>query len=64
MFANILPGWKTHILTTMPALALLGIVIIEKFVFDIPGVSAPADWVTLVLGGLGLGALRSGVAAK
>lgn len=59
-----LAGWKTHIFTTIPALVLAGLVIAEKAGLDIPGFVTPADWVALVLGGLGFGALRDAVAKK
>lgn len=59
-----LSGWKTHLVTTVPALVLVGLVLAEKAGVDIPGFVIPTDWVALVLGGLGFGALRSGVAAK
>ena len=61
---NALSGWKTHLVTTLPALTLLALVAVEKFVFDIPGFVIPTDWVPLVLGGLGFGALRSAVDKK
>lgn len=61
---NILTGWKTHLVTTLPAIGLLLVVLVEKFVVDIPGIEVPTDWVTLVLGGLGFGALRSSIVNK
>ena len=62
---GMLGGWKTHLVTTFPALALLAIVVVEKYVgADIPGFVVPADWIQLVLAGLGFGALRSGIANK
>lgn len=59
-----LSGWKTHIVTTFPALILLALVVVEKAGVDIQGFDTPADWVALVLAGLGFGSLRSGVATK
>ena len=66
--ANILAGlagWKTHLVTTVPALVLAALVVAEKYAgLDIPGFDVPGDWVALVLGGLGFGALRDAVAKK
>lgn len=60
-----LAGWKTHAVTTIPAIALAVLVVAEKYAgIDIPGFDVPADWVTLVLAGLGFGALRDAVAKK
>jgi len=60
-----LAGWKTHLVTTIPALVLAALVVSEKYAgIDIPGFDVPADWVALVLGGLGFGALRDAVAKK
>lgn len=59
-----LSGWKTHLVTTLPAFILLALVLIEKASIDIPGFEIPAEWIALVLGGLGFGSLRSGLAAK
>ena len=59
-----LAGWKTHLVTTIPALVLAALVVAEKAGFDIPGFAIPTDWVALVLGGLGFGALRDAVAKK
>lgn len=61
---NALTGWKTHLVTTVPALVLAALVLAEKAGIDIPGFVIPADWVALVLGGLGFGALRDAVAKK
>jgi len=54
-----LAGYKTYIVAAL--LALVGIV--EGVLgLDIPGVQVDDNWFTILLGALGLGALRAGVA--
>jgi hypothetical protein len=56
-----LQGYKTYIV----ALIVTAIALIEGLAgIDIPGADVRADWFTYVLAALGLGALRSAVAAK
>lgn len=56
---SLLDGYKTYIVT---GVFLLG-VIAEKFLgLDVPGFDPGEHWVEYVMAGLGLGALRSGVA--
>lgn len=61
---NALSGWKTHVVTTIPAIVLAALVVAEKAGIDIPGFVIPGDWVVLVLGGLGFGAVRDAIAKK
>jgi hypothetical protein len=56
---NMLKGSKTYAI----AFALLTCVVVEKYLgWDVPGFTLPNDWLTVVLGGLGLASLRAGVA--
>lgn len=56
---SFLSGYKTYIIVA----TFLVCVGLEKFVgFDIPGFSVGDDWLAMVLGMLGLGTLRAGVA--
>lgn len=59
MISNVLgQNWKTYAVVV----ALLGVVAVEKFMgIDIPGVDVSQDWLTIVLGALGLGGLRSAI---
>lgn len=55
-----LEGYKTYIVAA--ALALM--VVLEKFLgLDVPGVDVSEDWLTLLMGALGLSTLRAGVAS-
>jgi len=55
---EVLNGFKTYIVAAM----LLALGVLGMIGIDIPGVPVPDDWITLVLGALGLGSLRAGVA--
>lgn len=55
----VLDGAKTYIIA---AILVLGVIAEKGLGFDIPGFDVGADWMTVVLGALGLGTLRAGVA--
>ena len=53
-------GYRTYII----AAVLVLVVVVEKGLgIDVPGVDVGPDWLTLVLGALGLGTLRAGIAS-
>lgn len=53
-------GYRTYII----AVTLVLVVLVEKGLgIDVPGVEVGSDWLTYVLGALGLGTLRAGVAS-
>lgn len=54
---SFLQGYKTHIIAGI--LIVLGVG--QAFGITIPGVELPQDWLVIVLNGLGLSALRSGI---
>jgi hypothetical protein len=52
-------GYRTYII----AVTLVLVVLVEKGLgIDVPGVEVGSDWLTYVLGALGLGTLRAGLA--
>lgn len=53
-----LKGWKTYIVAT--AIVVLGVM--SAVGVDIQGVTLPEDWFVTVLEGLGIAALRKGIA--
>lgn len=58
---NFLNGYKTYAVVAV----LLITVAIEKLLgVDVPGITITDDWGLVVLNALGLGALRSGIAAS
>lgn len=53
-------GYRTYII----AVTLVLVVLVEKGLgIDVPGVEVGSDWLTYLLGALGLGTLRAGVAS-
>lgn len=55
---NFAAGYRTYIIA---AALVLGVVVEKVLGIDIPGFEVGSDWMTVVLGALGLGTLRAGV---
>ena len=56
---SFLDGYKTYIIS---ALMVLLVAVTKLFGWEIPGVAVGDDWLTYIMGALGLGTLRAGVA--
>lgn len=59
MNLSFLDGFKTYIIA---ALTVLLVVVTKVLGWEVPGFAVGDDWLTYVLGALGLGTLRAGVA--
>lgn len=58
---NVLQGKKTYIIAGFGALVLIAVNVLGV---PVPGMAPSADWLTQLLGLIGLGTLRAGVANK
>lgn len=61
VITNFAAGYRTYIVA---AALVVGIIVEKVLGLDVPGFDAGNDWLAVLLGALGLGTLRAGIAAK
>lgn len=55
---NFASGYRTYIVAVV---LVLGVITEKVLGIDVPGFEVGSDWMTVVLGALGLGTLRAGI---